>query len=198
MTQDSASSGEVCGWDGRPVSTASRHSLPSPLQPGTSLLAPTLGGLGRTEATLKASFCFLRTYLLKSLWWRRKRSCSCFETRKSFLNQSHTSIQVKRNTNKKAAGSHPFSEKLFPAFTEGGGASQNFWSSDFAFCFLGPNPWHMEVLRLQIGATAAGLHHSHSNARSKPWLWPTSQLTATPEPQHTEQDQGSNSSPHAY
>ena len=33
-----------------------------------------------------------------------------------------------------------------------------------------------------IGATAAGLHHSHSNARSKPSLRPTPQLTATPGP----------------
>ena len=30
-----------------------------------------------------------------------------------------------------------------------------------------------------IGATAADLRHSHSNARSKPHLWPTPQLTAT-------------------
>ena len=29
----------------------------------------------------------------------------------------------------------------------------------------------------QIGAVAAGLHHSHSNAGSKPSLWPTPQLT---------------------
>ena len=29
-----------------------------------------------------------------------------------------------------------------------------------------------------IGATAAGLHHSHSNARSEPHLWPRPQLTA--------------------
>ena len=33
--------------------------------------------------------------------------------------------------------------------------------------------------RGQIGAAAAGLQHSHSKARSKPWLWPTPQLTAT-------------------
>jgi len=33
-----------------------------------------------------------------------------------------------------------------------------------------------------IGATAAGLHQSHSNARSNPHLWPTPQLTATPDP----------------
>ena len=33
--------------------------------------------------------------------------------------------------------------------------------------------------RGQIGATAAGLHHSYSNTGSKPCLWPTPQLTTT-------------------
>ena len=37
-----------------------------------------------------------------------------------------------------------------------------------------------------IRATPAGLHHSHSNATSKPHLQPTPQLTATPDPQSTE------------
>ena len=36
--------------------------------------------------------------------------------------------------------------------------------------------------RDQIRAKAAGLHHSHSNAGSKPYLQTTSQLTATPDP----------------
>ena len=36
--------------------------------------------------------------------------------------------------------------------------------------------------RGQIGATASGLHHSHSNARSMPRLRPTPELTATPVP----------------
>ena len=36
--------------------------------------------------------------------------------------------------------------------------------------------------RGQIGATAAGLHHSHSNARSELGLRPTPQLTATSDP----------------
>ena len=36
--------------------------------------------------------------------------------------------------------------------------------------------------RAQIGAGAAGLHHRHSNAGSKPCLQPTPQLTATPNP----------------
>ena len=32
-----------------------------------------------------------------------------------------------------------------------------------------------------VGAVVAGLRHSHSNARSKPCLWSTPQLTATPD-----------------
>ena len=36
--------------------------------------------------------------------------------------------------------------------------------------------------RGQIGATAAGLHHSYSNTRSKPCLQPTPHLTAMPDP----------------
>ena len=49
-----------------------------------------------------------------------------------------------------------------------------------------------------IRAIAAGLHHSHSNARSKPRLQPTPQLMATPDPQPTERGQGLNSHPHGY
>ena len=33
-----------------------------------------------------------------------------------------------------------------------------------------------------IGAVAAGLHHSHSNAGSEPHLWPTPQLTSVADP----------------
>ena len=36
--------------------------------------------------------------------------------------------------------------------------------------------------RGRIGVTAAGLHHSHGSARSKPGLWPTPQLMAMPDP----------------
>ena len=47
-----------------------------------------------------------------------------------------------------------------------------------------------------IGAVDAGLHHSHSNAGSKPCLQPVPQLTAMPDPQPTEQGQVSNLCPH--
>ena len=54
----------------------------------------------------------------------------------------------------------------------------------FYFVFLGPHLRHMEVPRLggPIRAAAAGLHHSHSHARSWPHLGPTPQLTAMPDP----------------
>ena len=45
-------------------------------------------------------------------------------------------------------------------------------------------------------AVAAGLCHSHSNNESKPSLQPIPQLMATPDPQPTEQGQGSNPRPY--
>ena len=36
--------------------------------------------------------------------------------------------------------------------------------------------------RSQIGAVAAGLHHSHSHVESEPCLQPTPQLMAMPDP----------------
>ena len=47
-----------------------------------------------------------------------------------------------------------------------------------------------------IEATAAGLHHSHNNAKSEPRLRPTPQLMAMPDPQPTERGQGLNPQPH--
>ena len=51
----------------------------------------------------------------------------------------------------------------------------------FFFVFLGLNLWHMEVPTLGglIGAVAASLHHSHSNARSEPCMETTPQITET-------------------
>jgi len=57
----------------------------------------------------------------------------------------------------------------------------------------------MEVPSLgvsQIGAIVAGLHHSHSHARSDPHLQPTLQLKAAPGPYPTEQSRESN--PHVH
>jgi len=49
-----------------------------------------------------------------------------------------------------------------------------------------------------IGATAAGLRHSHNNMGSEPCLWPTPQLMETLDPWSTEWGQGSNLHPHGY
>ena len=49
--------------------------------------------------------------------------------------------------------------------------------------------------RGRTGEVDAGLRHNHSNTESEPHL-PTPQLT--PDPQPTEQGQGSNPCPHGY
>ena len=53
-------------------------------------------------------------------------------------------------------------------------------------------------VRGRIRTAAAGLHHSHSNARSEPQLWPMPQLVATLDIYPTEQGQGSNPHPHKH
>ena len=56
------------------------------------------------------------------------------------------------------------------------------------FWFLGPpSAYGSTQTRGPIGATAARLHHSHSDVGSEPLLQPTPQLMATPESQPTEQ-----------
>ena len=66
------------------------------------------------------------------------------------------------------------------------------------FCFLGghTSAYGRSQARGQIGAAAAGLLHSQSNARSDSHLRPTSQLKALPDPSPTDQGQGSNPCPH--
>ena len=55
--------------------------------------------------------------------------------------------------------------------------------SFFFFLFrVAPEAYGGSQASGQIGAAAAGLHHSHSNAGSKPHLQPTPQLTAMPDP----------------
>ena len=48
--------------------------------------------------------------------------------------------------------------------------------------FFRPQVRHVEVPRGGIRATAASLHHSHSDTSSEQHLQPTLQLTATPDP----------------
>ena len=57
----------------------------------------------------------------------------------------------------------------------------------FFFCLLpflwaAPAAYGGSQARGQIGATAAGLHYSHSNTRSEQCLQPTPQLTAMLDP----------------
>ena len=66
----------------------------------------------------------------------------------------------------------------------------------FVLFRVAPAAYESSQARSLIGATAAGLHHNHSNARSKPCLQTTSQLMATPDPKPTERGQGLNPQPH--
>ena len=54
----------------------------------------------------------------------------------------------------------------------------------FFFCLFRATPtaYGSSQVRGRIGATAANLHHSHSNLGSEPGLRPTPQLMATPDP----------------
>ena len=55
-----------------------------------------------------------------------------------------------------------------------------FFFFNFLFLFRAEPAAHgRSHARGQIGAAAAGLHHSHGNARSEPRLQPTLQLSAT-------------------
>ena len=74
-----------------------------------------------------------------------------------------------------------------------------FFFFSFFFHFLGPHLQHMDVPKLGVRldlSTATSLHHSHSNARSKPHLQPAPQFRAMLNPQPIEQGQGLNSHPH--
>ena len=76
----------------------------------------------------------------------------------------------------------------------------------FGFFRDAPVAYGSSQVRSQIRATAAGLHHSHNNAKSDPNLQPTPQLMAMldPQPQHmaaldpqpTKWRQGFNPRPH--
>ena len=52
----------------------------------------------------------------------------------------------------------------------------------FVFSRAAPAAYGGSQARGLIGAVAAGLHHSHSNAGSQPSLRPTPQLMAMPDP----------------
>ena len=52
----------------------------------------------------------------------------------------------------------------------------------YYFLMATPSAYGSCQARGGIGAAGAGLHHSHSNARSEPRLQPTRQVASTPDP----------------
>ena len=68
------------------------------------------------------------------------------------------------------------------------------WSLYYLFFLFraAPAAYGGSQVRDWTRAIAASLHHSYSNAGSKPRLWPTPQLTTMLEPWPTEWGQGSN------
>ena len=66
----------------------------------------------------------------------------------------------------------------------------------FAISWATPVAYGGSQARGPIGAVAASLCQSHSNAGSEPHLQPTPQLMATPDREPTEQGQGPNPQPH--
>ena len=56
-----------------------------------------------------------------------------------------------------------------------------YWGDNSCLFRAAPMAHESSQARGQIGAVAAGLHHSHSNLGSKPHLRTTPQLTATPD-----------------
>ena len=61
-----------------------------------------------------------------------------------------------------------------------------------------PLPYGGSQARFRIGATDAGLRHSHTNTRSDPCLQSIPQLRAMLDPQPTERGQKLNLHPHEY
>ena len=76
------------------------------------------------------------------------------------------------------------------------GKSFFFFFLTFSLFRATPMPYGGSQARGLMGAVAASLCQSHSNAGSKPRLSPTPEHTATLNPQPTEQGQGSNPRPH--
>ena len=68
-----------------------------------------------------------------------------------------------------------------------------------AFLFMvAPAAYGRSQARGQMGATAAGLHHNHSNSGSELRVRPTAQLVETADPRPTERGRGLNPHRHGY
>ena len=68
----------------------------------------------------------------------------------------------------------------------------------FAISWAAPAAYGGSWAKGLIGAVAASLLQSYSNAGSEPPLQPTPQLTAAPDPEPAEQGQGSHPQPHGF
>ena len=78
-------------------------------------------------------------------------------------------------------------------------SSPPFFFSSLLLFRAAPEAYGASQAKSQIRATAAGVHHSHSNAGSETHLRSeTPQLMALLEPRPTERGQGSNPHPHGY
>ena len=78
----------------------------------------------------------------------------------------------------------------FPQFTALFQLSKLFFFLTFCLFRATPLAYGGSQARSLIGAVASSLRQSHSNARSKLCLQPTSQLKAMPDPEPTERGQG--------
>ena len=84
-----------------------------------------------------------------------------------------------------AAAKHAKTFEVVGGEAATGSAGKVLTSLSFFFSFFGytaPTAYVGSQARGPIGATAAGLHHSHSNVGSKPHLQCTPQLMAVPDP----------------
>ena len=104
------------------------------------------------------------------------------------------SVLRKRQKNTRVGGN--WEQNLhFLFFCHGCSVSYTEWIFLFLFFYLFraiPGAYGGSQPRGPTGVVATGLCQSHSNARTEPCLRPTSQLTATPDPQTTERGQGWN------
>ena len=105
------------------------------------------------------------------------------------LNPSHRSDNTKFLTIRPPANSPYFflSISMEEVFRNGMSGPKAY---EFFLCVWGggglfratPAAYGSSQAKGQTGASAAGLHHSHSNTRSRPCLRPTPQLTTTLDP----------------
>ena len=104
----------------------------------------------------------------------------------SFLCLTETTLLLRWDLNPRARCPIHLHLKLGlePKILDLGGDSSPLSFLLFFFCLsrAAPAAYGRSQARGPIGAVAAGLHHSHSSARSEPHVQPTMQLMATLDP----------------